>query len=365
MIRRKRKITPLHDINNIQVELDISHNKQLQKQLNKIQLREEDLRYLKVFLPYVKENIEQIVNVFYHNISLDVSLLEIINQHSSLDRLKTTLTKHICEMFSGTINENYFEKRKRIARVHVQIGLETKEYICAFQNLFIEFMHLVQIKIHQTNNQYKILSAISKILSFEQQIVLEEYEFVGERLRQDITTEKKRISKTVLSSTNELTKILKETNTVFNQLITQSEETLLITRNAVKLFTSAEDQVEIGINQFQQHAEKILDFNDVLSRVEHEQDLLRETSTEMSSIMDTVKHIANRTNLLALNAAIEAARVGEKGKGFSVVANEIRELSNQTQGSVTEVGGLLSTLNQRIVQLMDSIKLILSIIVAG
>ena len=215
------------EIDSYQVKIEVSKHPKLKQQLNMLKLTDTDLKYLSAFQPYVEKNINDIIDSFYDVLGMDSSLVKIINDHSSVERLKVTLKKHIYEMFSGVIDEQFIQKRKRIAHVHVYIGLPTQSYLAAFQNLNLSFMQYVQDYIPHTQDQFSILAAISKMLNLEQQLVLEAFEAHIADQRQTIEERKEAVSCSIIEASESLATISEQTNASYQQLSLKTEEVVI------------------------------------------------------------------------------------------------------------------------------------------
>ncbi|QQE76493.1 globin-coupled sensor protein [Brevibacillus composti] len=326
-------------------ELKLEKQAELHKQLAMISLTEEDLAVAKMLQPLIIQNIDEIVTKFYANLEQETSLMEIIEKNSTIDRLKQTLTRHITEMFSGTIDSQYIEQRSRIAIMHLKIGLEPKWYMCAFQNLLVSIIELLDRHIGDKAEFKRSIIVTTKILNIEQQIVLEEYENQHEQIRQETQRKKDELRRVLSQSAHELAAVSEETSASVQQLTEQSNEVLSYVEKGTRFTGKAQSLSEEGKDKLENQQQQMGLIQHSAERIAAEMRTLEEISEKIRGIVDVVTAIAEQTNLLALNAAIEAARAGEQGRGFAVVAGEVRKLAEQTKHSVSGVTELIEKTN--------------------
>jgi len=337
-------------------DISIAKGSEIEKQLIMIDLTEKDLYIIHAIQPFVIEKIDFIVDRFYKNLENEPSLLKIINDYSSIERLKKTLRQHIIEMFNGRIDESFIDKRIKIAHMHVKIGLQTKWYMCAFQDLLLALIDIIQQNIIDKEECFLAIRAVSKILNLEQQLVLEAYDAESERLKEAAEEQKRSVRHNVASASQNLAAISEQTNASFQQLISQSNEIVSLAKNGTQLSLIAKERAEKGKEHMQKQAFIMSNIYSEVDDISNDVQVLLEISKQMQEIVDIVTGIADQTNLLSLNATIEAARAGESGRGFAVVAGEVRKLSEQTKNSVSKVSSLIQNIQKQVEELNNSLE---------
>lgn len=140
------------------------------------------------------------------------------------------------------------------------------------------------------------------------------------------------------------------------QLTSISADVASYCHDSYRLTNQAKDLVNQGINGMQCMGESLSRVTRQYADSNHHFEELKQESASISQIIETIGSIAEHTNLLALNAAIESARAGEHGRGFAIVADEVRTLANQTQEATKGIGDRITNLQRQIEAVVSSME---------
>jgi len=212
------------------------------------------------------------------------------------------------------------------------IRLDTHAELISLSNGFNKFI----VKLRDMVQQLKIVGDAAKHSAVQ-----------GKQINQqslEATNDQQREIDSVVTATNEMSATATEVSQVAIEVADSAKsarETVLKSQNSL---SGSVNTVQELTDDMQQASQSI---SEVASRTE-----------DINRILDVIRAIAEQTNLLALNAAIEAARAGEQGRGFAVVADEVRSLASKTQTSTEEI-------NQMIQSLQGGVKQAVTVIESG
>ncbi len=209
-------------------------------------------------------------------------------------------------------------------------------------------------------------------------------EFYGETLRNSVdfakrTEELRRASveggkasehiaenvKTITAQNRANLNSIKSAEELISQIVTGVQDVAKIAKDTESNARESQDKVIIGAQIAEQTAICMQETSAIAIQTQKEVHDLSVKSGEIENIVVAIKAIADQTNLLALNAAIEAARAGEAGRGFAVVADEVRKLAEQSANSAVEVGMIVREIQDSMAGFEEAFKNMVAQITQG
>ncbi|MDI3326915.1 MAG: methyl-accepting chemotaxis protein [Alicyclobacillaceae bacterium] len=335
-------------------ETDIESTARMKDKLNFLQLFRRDLENMREIQDVMEGVVENVARRHYDMIERFPRLQSIVDRHSNRQRLTQTFIRYFQTLCTiEEVDLEFIHSRLRIGEIHSRIQLTPEWYLGSYVRLY-EYLvpGLVRKYAKHPERLADVLLSFLKVITLDMQLIMEGYQEANDfKLIDSISSIMESVlnidkTKEILESASTAAEHAEGISSAAQQLTASVKEVAGHAGRVAEYSGHAVREVEDGRQVIEESLRGILALGDSFGAMREKVDSLTTATQKISHVADFIRNIAEQTNLLALNATIEAARAGEHGRGFAVVASEVRSLADQTKQSVRQITATIEQVQQ-------------------